>query len=236
MTGRVASAPYVDLTIDVMREFGVNVAKAGDTYYVPAGGGYRAADFYVEGDASADTYFMAAAGVCGGRLRARGMGGDSRQADARFAELLARMGCAVARGDDYIEVEGPLVNGIEADMLDMPDAVPTLAAAACFAEGPTLIRGVRNLRRKESDRIAALVDVLGGLGAGIKTADDAIEITPANLRAGVVDPHGDHRIAMSAALVGLRVPGVVVKNAGCVAKSFPNFFAELENLTERSKS
>ena len=236
LTGGVASAPYIELTVEVMRAFGVDVSVAGNTYYVPAGRGYGSAAFHVEGDASAATYFMAAAAICGGRVRANGAGKDSQQGDIRFAQLLAQMGCRVSEAAHHIEVEGPITSGIEADMRDMPDAVPTLAAVACFAEGPTKITGVENLRLKESDRISALADVLGGLGAEVKTSDDAVEITPSKMRGGVVDPHGDHRIVMSAALVGLRIPGVAVRGAGCVAKSFPDFFAELKNLTERSKN
>ena len=236
IVGRVASAPYIEITIDVMRAFAVDVARAGNIYYVPAGFGYEATEFHVEGDASAGAYFLAAAAICGGRARVKGIGKHSRQADARFAELLAEMGCTIRDGKDFIEAEGPAKKGIRADMRDMPDAAPTLAAVACFAEGPTTITGVRNLRVKESDRIAATCDALGALGAEITASDDAMEIRPSRMRGGEVDPSNDHRIAMSAALVGLRVPGVVIKNPGCVSKSFPEFFAQIESLSERSKS
>lgn len=236
ITGLVASAPYIEITIDVMRAFAVDVARAGNIYYVPAGFGYEATEFHVEGDASAGAYFLAAAAICGGRVRVKGIGKHSRQADARFEELLARMGCGIRGGKDFIEAEGPAKKGIRADMRDMPDAVPTLAAVACFAEGPTTITGVRNLRVKESDRIAATCDALGALGAEITASDDAMEIRPSRMRGGEVDPSNDHRIAMSAALVGLRVPGVKIKNPGCVSKSFPEFFAQIESLSERSKS
>jgi len=236
ITGKPASAPYIDITIDVMREFAINVAKAGSAYYVPAGFGYKGADFHVEGDASAATYFLAAAAVCGGRVRVKGIGRQTRQADARFAALLEEMGAKIKYGKERIEAEGPIRKGIHADMRDMPDAVPTLAAVACFAESKTLITGVKNLRLKESDRIAAVAEMLRALGARVETAEDSVEIYPSRPRGGKVDPRNDHRIAMSAAIIGLKTPGVAIKNPGCVAKSFPKFFAEIENLSERSKS
>jgi 3-phosphoshikimate 1-carboxyvinyltransferase len=236
ITGKTAGAPYIDITIDVMREFAINAAKAGNTYYIPAGFGYENTDFHVEGDASAATYFLAAAAVCGGRVRVKGIGRQSRQADARFAALLEEMGAKIRYDKEHVEAEGPILKGIHADMRDMPDAVPTLAAVACFAESKTLITGVKNLRVKESDRIAAVAEMLRTLGARVEAAEDSMEIYPSRLRGGKVDPRNDHRIAMSAAITGLKTPGVVIKNPGCVAKSFPKFFAEIENLSERSKS
>jgi 3-phosphoshikimate 1-carboxyvinyltransferase len=236
IAGRVASAPYIDVTIDVMRAFGIDVAVTENVHYVPAGFGYEGTDFHVEGDASAATYFLAAAGICGGRVRVKGVGVHSRQADMRFTSLLEEMGCRVTAGKDFVEAEGLLTKGVHADMRDMPDAVPTLAAAACFAETKTLITGIKNLRVKESDRIAAIGEMLTALGARVEASPDSLEIYPSRPHGGKVDPHGDHRIAMSAALIGLKAPGVVIKNPGCVSKSFPRFFAEIENLSERSKS
>lgn len=236
ITGARVSAPYIDITIDVMRAFAVDVAFADNVYYVPADFGYEATDFHVEGDASAAMYFLAAAGICGGRVRVAGVGSASRQADVRFASLLKEMGCGVTLGEHSIEATGPVVHGIHADMRDMPDSVPTLAAVACFAESKTLITGIANLRHKESDRVAATAEALGALGARIETGADSIEIYPSKMHGGKVEPRDDHRIAMSAALVGLRTPEVIISNPKCVAKSFPDFFAAIENLSERSKS
>jgi 3-phosphoshikimate 1-carboxyvinyltransferase len=236
VAGKPASAPYIDVTIDVMREFAINVVKSGGAYYVPAGFGYEGTVFRVEGDASAASYFLAAAAVCGGRVRVNGIGKGSRQADARFAAILEDMGCGTAREKDFIQAEGPMTKGTHADMRDIPDAVPTLAAAACFAQSKTLITGVKNLRHKESDRVAAISETLRALGARIETGEDSIEIYPSRMHGGKIDPRNDHRIAMAAALVGLKTPGVMIRNPGCVAKSFPKFFAEIENLSERSKS
>ena len=235
--GTLVSRPYVDLTIDVMRRFGVDVetsppGPAPTSFRVAPGRPYRPRDLVIEGDWSSASYFLAAAAVTSGRVRVERLDPESRQGDAGFARLMEKMGCRVTRGDDWIEVEGagPL-RGIEADCGDMPDIVPTLAVVALFADGPTRVTGVPHLKVKESDRIAALVAEIHRLGGEAAGAADGLTIVPRPLRGARVETYADHRIAMAFAVAGLRVPGVVVADPSCVSKSFPGFWTALDRLT-----
>ena len=236
-TGGIASAPYVDMTLKVMREFGVNVAavKPGDSitrFDVSGGGKYIGRKYRVEGDASVAAYFLAAAAITGGSVRVEGCGAGSVQADAAFADILGRMGCSVEKGEDSITVTGPgELHAIDEDFFLMPDSAPTFAAVASFADGVSTMTGVGNLSLKESNRIDSIKKGLTSLGVEVETGDDYIRIKPGRLHGGTVDPRGDHRIAMSCALVGLKVPGVVILNPACVGKSLPKFFNYLKSLT-----
>jgi 3-phosphoshikimate 1-carboxyvinyltransferase len=187
-------------------------------------------DYVVEPDASAASYFAGAAAITGGAVTIPGLAENSIQGDMRFLDLLEEMGCRIERSDAQITIHGGPLTGIDADMNDVSDTVMTLAAVACFAEGPTTIRNVGHIRHKETDRLAALATELRRIGAEVEESADGLTITPRPLHGAVVETYKDHRMAMSLALVGLRVPGVVIKNPGCVGKTYPRFFEDLEKL------
>ncbi len=237
--GECVSRPYIEVTIEVMRDFGAHCwtdegrADGRTSFIVSAGHPYRARDYRVEGDASTASYFMSAAAITEGTARIEGIGKESIQGDARFADLLARMGARVKKGIDAITVTGAPLKGIDADCRDMPDIVPTLAATALFARGRTRITGAAHLRFKESDRIASVATELRKLGGKVRELPDGLEIEEGHLNGGEVATWGDHRIAMAASLVGLRVPGVVIRDPGVVAKSFPEYFEALRDAGAR---
>ncbi len=214
-----------------MRAFGAEVGLRGDGVVVAAGG-YRACRYTVEADASAAVYAFAAAAITGGRVRVEGIDPDSTQADLGVLDVLAAMGCAVRRGEGGITVSAPAggLRAVEVDMNDMPDAVLAVAVTALFARGTTTIRNVANLRLKESDRLGALETELRRLGAQANAGDDHLVVEPAELQGAEIDTYDDHRMAMSFALAGLRVPGVVIRDPGCVAKTWPDFFEMLAAL------
>jgi 3-phosphoshikimate 1-carboxyvinyltransferase len=190
-------------------------------------GGIR---YRVEPDASAASYFFAAAAIAGGRVTVLDLPENSLQGDVRFVDVLADMGCRVERCTSGITVHGRPLHGINVDLNDISDTVMTLAAVACFAEGPTTIRNVAHIRHKETDRLAALAAELRRVGADVEEFADGLRITPRPLHGAEVETYNDHRMAMSLALVGLKVPGVVIKDPGCVAKTYPDFFSDLEKL------
>jgi 3-phosphoshikimate 1-carboxyvinyltransferase len=223
------------MTLSAMRACGVEVVQVeGARFVIPASQRYQAAAIAIEPDASAATYFWAAAAITGGRVRVCGLSRASLQGDVNFVDVLAAMGCAVQRDDDSITVCGPpmeQLRGVEVDLNAMPDTAQTLAVAAVFANSPTTIRNVANLRVKETDRIAALERELSKLGATVTTCADGLTITPATSpRAATIETHEDHRMAMSFALAGLRLNGVVIREADCVAKSFPGYFDAMNTL------
>ncbi len=228
--GEVTSKPYIDITIDVMRDLGIAVERSGYREFRPARGrSYEAREYAVESDAASANYFLAMAAAAGGRARVRGVGSRSHQGEVGFARVLERMGCAVAWRADAIEVRGGPLRGVDVDMNDMPDSVQTLACAALFAKGPTRVRNVRNLRVKETDRIAALAKELAKLGARVEEAEDGFAMTPpAKVRPAEVDTYQDHRMAMSFAVAAVAAPGIAIRDPECVSKSFPGFFERLE--------
>ncbi|HEY3319141.1 MAG TPA: 3-phosphoshikimate 1-carboxyvinyltransferase [Planctomycetota bacterium] len=248
--GTFVSKPFVELTLRTMSDFGVLTATEGERVYLPTHGAqYRAGTYNVEGDATAASYFLAAAAIAGGRCCVTNVGADSAQGDAAFADVLRRMGCEIRRGflpeNRGIEVirnpKKPL-QPIDADLNDMPDVVLTLAALCLFAEGTSTIHNVGNLRIKETDRLKALATELRRLGAEVDEGDDYLEITPRATASGcgtaassssvpaAVETYDDHRMAMAMALVGLGRPGVVIKDPACVSKTYPDYFADLEKL------
>lgn len=228
LTPPVVSAPYLDLTAAVISAFGVQIRRDGERFSVPPGA-YSPRTYAVEGDWSSASYFFAVGAVCGGRVVVENLDPASLQGDRRFVEALEQMGASVRYGEDGIvlESDGDL-EGIEVDMAAAPDTVQTLAAVAAFARGPTRITGIAHLRYKESDRIAAIERVLGSVGARVAVEEDAVTVTPGPFRAATVDPANDHRTAMSAAVLGLGAGGVRVLDAGCVEKSFPEFWDVLQ--------
>ena len=231
--GPLVSRPYVDLTIDMMRRLGVTVASdVPARFRVAAGQSYHPGEVVIEGDWSSASYLFAAAALLPGRVEVRGLENASLQGDARFLDCLQEMGCQVTRGPDGIVVEGTeSLRGIEADLGDMPDVAPTLAVVALFAAGETRILGVPHLRFKESDRIAALCASIARLGGDAEPAPDGLRVRPRPLRGAALDPHDDHRLAMAFAVAGLRLPGVVIMNPGCVSKSYPGFWDDLERMS-----
>jgi 3-phosphoshikimate 1-carboxyvinyltransferase len=231
VTGMV-SAPYVDMTVRMMRQFGVKVKRDGGTFTVPPGG-YAARSFTVEPDASAASYFFAAAAITGQTAFVPGLGADSLQGDVAFARVLKRMGATVEVWPDGLAVTGtgPLHGG-EVNMRDISDTMPTLAAIAPFADGPVRIVDVANVRVKESDRLDACADNLRRLGIEVATGPDWIEIWPGHPKGAEIGCRGDHRIAMSFSVTGLRTPGLTLDDPGCVGKTFPDFHAVLAGVRQ----
>jgi 3-phosphoshikimate 1-carboxyvinyltransferase len=229
--GPLVSIPYVAMTLAMLTQFGLQATHEDyRIFQIPGQQAGGRGEYAIEPDASAASYFLAAAAVAGGRVTVRGLGESSLQGDVRFAEALGQMGCGVAWEPNGITVTGGALHGIDIDMNDISDTVMTLAAVACFADGPTIIRNVAHIRHKETDRLAALATELRRLGATIKEKTDGLTICPAPLRGAVVQTYNDHRMAMSLALIGLRISGVTIDNPGCVAKTYPRFFEDLEAL------
>jgi 3-phosphoshikimate 1-carboxyvinyltransferase len=233
----LTSEPYVAVTLEATAAFGGAVAEVAPGRFHVEPGLAPPARATVEGDYSAACYPAAAAALTGGRVRLLGLRRDSAQGDRAFFELLARMGARVEPADDGWELasDGRLA-AVEADLASMPDQVPTLAALAPFARGVTRITGVPHLRIKESDRLAAMAEELARAGAEVVERPDGLTIPGVWAEAKppaepvVMDPHGDHRIAMSLALLGLRRPGISVAEPAVVAKSYPDFWRDLDRL------
>ena len=231
VVGSLVAQPYVDMTIGVMSAFGVSVARDGWRRFTIEPQKYAARRYRIEPDASSAHYFLAAAALCSGRVRVQGLGCVSLQGDVRFVDVLEQMGAAVVRGDDFLEVRGGAqLDGIEADMNAMSDTAPTLAALAPFARRPVTIRNVAHVRLQESDRLHAVATELQHLGVRVREFEDGLCIEPSAIRPAVVETYDDHRLAMSFALIGLRVPGIGIRDPQCVRKTFPDYFARLETL------
>lgn len=230
--GELVSKPYIELTLTMMRERGVEVEQEGyQAFDIADGQAYAPGTYAIEADASGASYFLAAPAIAGGRVRVENLPPDSHQGDVRFADVLGRMGCEVNKGEDWIEVASTgSLRGVDVDLNAMPDMAQTLAVTALFAEGPTTIRNVANLRIKECDRISASVTELRKLGAEVEEFDDGMTIHPRPLTGVAIDTYDDHRMAMSFAMAGLRVPGVVINAPHCVSKTFPDFFERFQAL------
>ena len=231
----LVSAPYVAMTLALMARYGVRVAEPAPLRYeVGAPQPYRSPGrVLVEGDASSASYFLAGAAITGGKVRVEGCGSESLQGDARFADVLRRMGARARFEPAAIEVEGAApLEGIDADLTAMPDAAMTLAVAALFARGPTTLRGIGTWRVKETDRLTAVSAELRKLGARTEVGDDALVVhPPARIRPASIETYGDHRMAMAFSLAACGGEPVVIENPACVAKTFPEYFAELARLT-----
>ncbi|MBV8986361.1 MAG: 3-phosphoshikimate 1-carboxyvinyltransferase [Acidimicrobiia bacterium] len=229
LTSELVSRPYALMTASVMAAFGAT-AEVSDEVCRVAPGGYRAGDYSIEPDASAASYFFAAAAITGGRVRVEGLGRASMQGDMAFLDVLARMGASVDVGNDSSVVTGGSLKGIDVDLADLSDTAPTLAVVAAVADSPTRVRGIGFVRGKESDRIGAVVEELRRCGVDAAEEDDGFTVRPGGVHGAVVDPHDDHRLAMAFAVLGLRVPGIDIADPDCVAKTFPEFFDVLEGL------
>ncbi len=230
--GDLVSQLFIDMTIAVMRRFG---AEAGHDAYqriaIPGGQSYRARNYPVEPDASAASYFFAAAALTGGRIRVNGLGSSSAQGDLRFVDVLERMGCHIKREAEATEVTGPSkLKGIDVDMSAISDTALTLAAMAPFADSPVTIRGLAHTRAQETDRVAAPTTELRRLGIEVEEFPDRMVIHPGRPIGGKVNTYDDHRMAMSFALMGLREPGIHILDPDCTAKTFPTYFERLNDL------
>jgi 3-phosphoshikimate 1-carboxyvinyltransferase len=235
--GELVSRPYLEMTRRVMRSFGGRCDSEGDHAWIIPATGYEACTYEIEPDASAASYFFAAAAITGGEVRVEGLSRRSMQGDVGFCDALERMGCRVdwREGDasgtgGSITVAGRALAGIDVDMNAVSDTVPTLAVVALFAESPTRVRNVAHIRDKETDRIGDLVRELRALGANATEHSDGLTITPAPLHAASLRTYDDHRMAMSLALAGLRVQGVEIQDPACVGKTFPGYWRRLGAL------
>lgn len=230
--GELVSKPYVDMTLSVMQAFGVSpTSREHGQYQFSAPTCYVGTNYSIEPDASAASYFLAAAAITGGKVRVEGIGLEALQGDVRFANVLEAMGCELKSDRDWIEISGRASRGIDINMADISDTVQTLAAVALFAEGPTRVRGVAHNRHKETDRIGDLIKEIRRLGAQAHEHDDGLTIVPGKLQACELQTYRDHRMAMSFALVAMKVPGCVVLDPRCTEKTYPQFFEDLGKMT-----
>ena len=227
------SKPYVDMTLAIMHDFGIDVERDGYKYFFIQPSFYSPLSSYaVESDASAASYFFAAPAICGGTVCVENVSRKSVQGDIAFLDFLQKMGCSVSEIDNGISVTGAVhLCGIDADMRDVPDTAQTLAVVAPFASTPTRIRGIASARVKETDRVAATCAELTRLGIQVEEHADGMTIYPCNsFHSAAIQTYNDHRMAMAFALIGLRVPGVAIENPACVSKTFPDYFKVLETL------
>jgi 3-phosphoshikimate 1-carboxyvinyltransferase len=232
VSGELVSVPYVEMTRRVMESFGAAVTgPAVGPLNIDVGRRYRGCDYAVEPDASAASYFWGAAAITGGSAIVQGLNAHSLQGDIRFCEVLQQMGCNVHYSDDAIEVVGGSLRGIEVNMADISDTVQTLAAVALFADGPTTVRGVAHNRVKETDRISDLVRELRKLNASVEEYDDGLTIyPPPTIQPAEIETYGDHRMAMSLSLVGLRAAGIVIHDPDCTKKTYPRYWDDLTSF------
>ncbi len=241
--GDLISKPYIDLSIELMRRFGVEVqcaatASGAPCFTIEAGARYRAPGvFAIEGDASSASYFLALGLLSGGPVRVLGMGSASQQGDKHFAEVMSTMGATVTQGEEWTQVASPgLAAGfrpkaIDADFNHIPDAAMTAAVVALFADGPSVLRNIGSWRVKETDRIAAMAAELTKLGATVDAGSDFLRVVPpAAVRATTIDTYDDHRMAMSFSLAACGGVAVRINDPGCVAKTYPDYFAQLAAL------
>jgi len=233
LTTDLNSRPYVDMTIAIMKDFGVEIERRDysqftihPTFYSPL------STYAIESDASAASYFFAAPAICGGTVCVENISRKSLQGDINFLDVLSQMGCTVTETDDCLQVTGTTdLRGSDVDMRDIPDTAQTLAAVAPFANSPTRIRGIASARVKETDRVSATCTELKRLGVQVEEHEDGMTIYPCQtFKPANIQTYNDHRMAMAFSLIGLRVPGITIENPGCVSKTFPDYFDVLETL------
>jgi 3-phosphoshikimate 1-carboxyvinyltransferase len=232
LTTDLVSRPYVELTIAVMTAFGATVHQPDEHSFEVAPGGYRATDYAIEPDASAASYPLAAAALCGGQVTVTGLGASALQGDAAFADVLVQMGAGVDRDSHRTTVaaqRGRLTGGTF-DFTHISDTAQTLAAIAPFASSPVTITGIGFIRRKEIDRLAAVATELRRAGIRVDDDPDGWTIHPGPVRSTTFETYDDHRMAMSFALIGLAAPGFSIAGPGCVAKTFPGYWTMLDQL------
>jgi 3-phosphoshikimate 1-carboxyvinyltransferase len=229
------SKPYVDMTISIMKDFGVEVERNSyQSFRIPHSAFRTLHSYAIESDASAASYFFAAPAICGGTVRVENISRKSVQGDIAFLDVLSKMGCIIKEVDNSITVQRPQgssIVGLDIDMRDIPDTAQTLAAIAPFADSPTRIRGIASARVKETDRVSATCTELKRLGVQVEEHEDGMTIYPCQtFKPANIQTYNDHRMAMAFSLIGLRFDGVTIENPSCVTKTFPNFFEVLETL------
>ena len=230
----MVSKPYVDMTIDIMTRLGIEVNREAYSRFQIAGRQpYAAGSYTVEPDCSQAGYFWGAAAVTGTSIKVKGITKATRQGDVGFVDVLEKMGCRALHEADGITITGGRLSGIEVDMSNMPDMVPTLGVVAAFAEGTTVITNVAHLKEKESDRLGAVAAELVKIGIDARAHDSGLVIKGGSARGSEINTYNDHRIAMSFAIAGLKVPGIFIQDQTCVQKSFPNFWDVFEGLYEK---
>ncbi len=231
--GTLVSQPYVAMTLAVMESFDVMVDNRKFRRFDVRPAHYHGHDFAIEPDASAASYFFALAAITGGTITVEGLGSTSLQGDMAFVDILEYMGCSVTREPERTTVSGGRLRAVNVDMNALSDTVMTLAVIALFADGVSRIRNVAHIRHKESDRIAALANELRKLGAEVDELPDGLVINPPprdHLQGASIATYDDHRMAMSFAIAGLRIPGVTILDPGCVAKTYPGFWDDLDRI------
>lgn len=236
VAGDLVSKPYIDITLQMMAQFGVIVENQRyQQFHIQGRQGYRApGKLLVEGDASSASYFLAAGAIKGGTVKVTGIGKGSIQGDIHFADALAAMGGHIEWGDDYIAAGRGELHGIDMDMNHIPDAAMTIATTALFAEGTTTLRNIYNWRVKETDRLAAMATELRKVGATVVEGEDFIAITPPpQLAHAAIDTYNDHRMAMCFSLLALDPAGVTINDPKCTAKTFPDYFEKLATICVR---
>jgi 3-phosphoshikimate 1-carboxyvinyltransferase len=232
--GEQVSKPYLDITLDIMRQFGVSASHENyQLFHVKGRQQYQSPGHYlVEGDASSASYFFAAAAIKGGTVRVNGLGRHSVQGDIAFLDVIEQMGARVNRQNSWIEVSGGPLQAIDLDLNHMPDAAMTVAMMALFARGTSRIRNIYNWRVKETDRMTAMATELRKLGADIQTGDDYIVVTPpAKILPASIDTYGDHRMAMCFSLAALGSSPIIINDPNCVAKTYPAYFTDFAAIT-----
>ena len=236
------SKPYVNMTISIMRDFGVEVQRIGYQFFpipitnyqlsrsIPVG---PSTNYPIESDATAASYFFAASAICGGTVKVENISRKSVQGDIAFLDVLTQMGCTVTETNNHLLITNySLLRGLDVDMRDIPDTAQTLAAIAPFASSPTRIRGIASARVKETDRVHATCTELARLGVRVEEHEDGMTIYPCEkFIPATIQTYNDHRMAMAFSLIGLRVPGVTIENPACVSKTFPGFFEVLKQLS-----
>ena len=233
VTTELNSKPYVDMTLSIMRDFGIEVQRDGYQFFKIPITNYESRVMYpIESDASAASYFFAAPAICGGTVCVENISRRSVQGDVAFIDVLEKLGCKVDETDHSISVTcSTELRGLDVDMCDISDTAQTLAVIAPFASSPTRIRGIASARVKETDRVHATCTELARLGVKVIEHEDGMTIYPCDdFRPATIQTYNDHRMAMAFSLIGLRVPGIAIENPGCVSKTFPNFFEVLETL------
>jgi 3-phosphoshikimate 1-carboxyvinyltransferase len=232
--GKLVSKPYVDITISIMKDFGVEVVNNDyKEFLVKAGQKYIAREYQIEGDYSSASFFFEAAAITSGKIKINNLFKNSAQGDKKFVDYLEMMGCKVHRGADYVELEGKPLKGITVDMCDEPDIAVPLMVVAAFAKGETQITNISHLIYKESDRIKAPVNELNKMNIRAVAGTDSVTIQGASMgeiKSVEIETYNDHRMAMSFTVAGLKVPGIIINNPKCVDKSFPDFFEIFESL------
>lgn len=227
----LCSAPYVDVTIDVMKSFGVSVIQRGDEFTVKAPQAYQGTDYSVEGDFSSASYFLAAAAVTGSKVKVTDLNPDSIQADVKILSILKQMGCSVRCGRNWVEVTGAPLTALSLEMSDCPDLVPVVSVLAAFAKGTTVISNIGHVRLKESDRIKAVSQELAKMGIACNTNENSLTVIGGKPQGTKIEVHNDHRIAMSFSVAALGASGKTeIINAQAVSKSYPDFYNHLKSL------